>query len=75
MADAEALQLPLVTAEGGGGGVTHDREFLFSQLGLLRSCAAIGWLTRQAGNLVMPAGLGLSGWLRVRMVGAAKETP
>ena len=42
MADAEALQLPLVTAEGGGGSVIHDWEFLFSKFGLLRCCEAIG---------------------------------
>lgn len=67
MADAEAMQLPLVTAEGGGEGIIHDWQYLFSQLGLLSACEAIGWLTRQAGNLAMLACLGLGGWLLVRM--------
>ena len=67
MADAELQQLPLVTAEGGGP-VTHDWESLFSTLGLLRACEGIGWLTRQAGNLVMLAALGLGAWLIVRMI-------
>jgi hypothetical protein len=74
MTDAEAMQLPLVTAEGGGGIVLHDWQFLFSQLGLLRYCEAIGWLTRQAGNLVMLAGLVLGGWLMARMYSAPTET-
>jgi hypothetical protein len=74
MADAEALQLPLVTAEGGGI-VTHDWQFLFSELGLLRHCEAIGWLTRQAGNLVMMAALGQGGWLLAQMYSAPKDPP
>jgi hypothetical protein len=73
MADAQVQQLPLVTAEGGGGDITHDWEFLFSHLGLLRACEAIGWLTRQTANLTMLAGLGLGGWLMARMVLAPKE--
>jgi len=73
MADAEAMQLPLVTAEGGGDGVIHDWQFLFSQLGLLRYCEAIGWLTRQAGNLVMLASVGGGGWLMAQMVVAPAE--
>jgi len=68
MADAQALQLPLVTAEGDGGDITHDWEYLFSRIGLLRHCEAVGWLTRQAGNLVMLAGLTLGGWLILQMV-------
>ena len=66
MADARDLQLPLVTAEGSGP-VTHDWEFLFSTLGLLSCSEAIGWLTRQAGNLVMLAALALGGWLLFQM--------
>ncbi len=73
MADAQAMQLPLVTAEGGGGDIGHDWEFLFSHLGLLRACEAIGWLTRQAGNLAMLAALGPGGWLLARMVLAPKD--
>jgi hypothetical protein len=75
MADALALQLPLVTAEGGGGDIIHDWEYLFSQLGLLRHCEAIGWLTRQAGNLVMLAGLALGAWLMLQMVRNPEERP
>jgi hypothetical protein len=73
MADALVQQLPLVTAEGGEGGVTHDWDYLFSQLGLLRHCEAIGWLTRQAGNLVMLASLALGAWLMVQMVRRPQE--
>jgi len=67
MADAQAMQLPLLTAEGGGEAITHDWNFLFSQLGLLRCCEAIGWLTRQAGNVSMLACLALGGWLMLQM--------
>jgi hypothetical protein len=73
MADARALQLPLVTAEGGGGDIIHDWEYLFSQLGLLRHCEAIGWLTRQAGNLVMLTALALGGWLLLQMFRKREE--
>jgi len=73
MADAEAMQLPLVTAEGGGFIVNHDWHFLLSQLGLLHHCEAIGWLTRQAGNLVMIGALGLCGWLMAQMYSAPKD--
>ena len=61
MADASAMQLPLVTAEGGGDGIIHDWQFLFATFGLLNACEAIGWLTRQAANVVMLASLGLGG--------------
>ena len=74
MADASAMQLPLVTAEGGGDAVIHDWQFLFSQFGLLQCCEAIGWLTRQVGNVSMLGCLGLSGWLMFRMYSAAAES-
>jgi hypothetical protein len=73
MADAQALQLPLVTAEGGGGDITHDWEFLFSRLGFLRACEGIGWLTRQTANLTMLAGLGAGAWLLARMFRTPKD--
>lgn len=75
MGDAMAQQLPLVTAEGGGGDIIHDWEFLFSRLGLLRHCEAIGWLTRQAGTLVMLAALVFGGWLIFRMYSSPKDAP
>jgi hypothetical protein len=74
MADAVAMQLPLVTAEGGGDDIIHDWQYLFSTFGLLRGCEAIGWLTRQAGNGVMLACLGLGGWLMFRMRSAPAES-
>jgi hypothetical protein len=74
MADANELQLPLVTAEGGGDVVIHDWQFLFSKFGLLHFCEAIGWLTQQAGNVMMLAGLGLGAWLMFRMYSAASDS-
>ena len=74
MADAGVMQLPLVTAEGGGDVVIHDWEFLFSKFGLLQACEAIGWLTRQAGNILMLACLGLGGWLMLRMYWAPVDS-
>lgn len=51
MADARALDLPLVSAEGGDGDIGHDWNMIFSQLNLLpydtRIAAAVrilGWL-------------------------------
>ena len=67
MADARAQQLPLVTAEGGGGSIIHDWEYLFNKFGLLQHCEAIGWLTRQAGNLSMLSALALGAWLIIHM--------
>ncbi|HZE98949.1 MAG TPA: hypothetical protein VE981_18230 [Planctomycetota bacterium] len=74
MADANAMQLPLVTAESGGGTVVHDWEFLFSRLGLLPYGEAIGGLTRQAGNVTMLACLGLGAWLLFQMYSAPPES-
>lgn len=53
MADAELMNLPLVTVGGGGGEVIHDWRYLFSHLGLLSGCTQIGWMTRQAANICM----------------------
>jgi hypothetical protein len=58
MADARALDLPLVSAEGGGeGGIIHDWNAIFGQLGLLpydtriaAAVRAVGWL----GMLAVP---------------------
>lgn len=72
MADARALQLPLISAEGGGEFIIHDWEYLFGHLGLLPYCEAIGWLTRQAGNLSMLAGVALSAWLLFQMYAGSR---
>ena len=57
MADARALDLPLVSAEGGDGDIGHDWNMIFSQLNLLpydtriaAAVRALGWL----GMLAVP---------------------
>ena len=72
MADAEKMELDLVTVGDSGGIVIHDWNYLFTQLGLLEHCEAIGWLTRQSGNFSMLACLALSGWLLWQMYALPK---
>ena len=67
MSDAEKMVLPLVTVGNHNGIVTHDWRYLFSSLGLLNHCEAIGWLTRQSGNISMLICIGLGGWLLWQM--------
>jgi hypothetical protein len=56
MADARALQLPLVSAEGGGEGeIGHDWNMIFSQLNLLPYDTRIAAVVRVAGWLGMLA--------------------
>jgi hypothetical protein len=49
MADAEKLELDLVTVGDSGGIVQHDWRFLFTRMGLLEQCEGVAWLTRQLG--------------------------
>jgi hypothetical protein len=68
MADAEKMVLPLVTVGNHNGGIVkHDWRFLFTKFGLLNQCEAIGWLTRQTGNISMLVCLSLGGWLLWQM--------
>jgi len=56
MADARALQLPLVSAEGGGDGdIIHDWNAIFSQLNLLPYDTRIAAVVRALGWLGMIA--------------------
>jgi hypothetical protein len=56
MADARAMDLPLVSAEAGGEGViTHDWNAIFGQLGLLPHDTQIAAVTRVLGFLGMIA--------------------
>lgn len=66
MADAEKMELPLVTV-GDAAFVIHDWRFLLSKFGLLRQCEALGGLTRLAGHLCMAGGLALAIWLLLQM--------
>jgi len=55
MADARALDLPLVSAEGGDGEIGHDWNMIFSQLNLLPYDTRIAALVRALGWLGMIA--------------------
>lgn len=55
MADARALNLPLVSAEGGDGEIGHDWNMIFSQLNLLPYDTRIAGAVRVVGWLGMIA--------------------
>ena len=57
-----------------GGIVTHDWRYLFSKLGVLNHCGAIGWLTIQLGNLSMLFCLAGSAWLMWKMFASPKNS-
>lgn len=66
MADARAMALPLVTAEGGDSEspvITHDWNYLFGQLGLLNDDTTIGLLTRGLGSATMVIALAGGAWI------------
>jgi hypothetical protein len=53
MADARARELPLVTAEGGDGVISHDWAEMFTYTGLMNWDTTIGFWTRAAGTGAM----------------------
>jgi hypothetical protein len=67
MADARALELPLVSAEGGGGPTIHDWNWLFGYFGLLNDDVAIGLATRGLGSAVMILALLTGAWIMWEM--------
>lgn len=74
MSDALALALPLVTVGDSGGIVKHDWRYLFSKLGVLNQCGAIGWMTIQLGNLSMLFCLASGAWLMWKMFSSPKKS-
>jgi hypothetical protein len=70
MADARAMALPLVSAEGGGADnpvIIHDWNWLFGQLGLLGDDETIGLLTRGLGSASMLIALLGGAWIMWEM--------
>ena len=69
MADARDMELPLVSAEGGGdnSNIIHDWNYLFGRLGLLNDDKIIGFLTRGLGSGVMALALISGVWLMWEM--------
>jgi hypothetical protein len=63
MADARAMQLPLVSAGGGDGEPEHDWNTIFSHLGVLQYDTRIANVIRSLGWLGM---LSTTGWLAFR---------
>lgn len=61
VADARAMQLPLVSV--GGGHVIHDWNYLLARFDLLAWDRTLGGLVRAVGILSMLAAIGSGGWL------------
>lgn len=62
MADAERMQLPLVTV-GDAAFVIHDWRWMLTKFGLLRQCELLGGFTRGLGHLCMLLCLLAGAWL------------
>ncbi len=62
--DAQAMELPLVSA-GGGEDTIHDWNYLLSHLGLLRWDRQIGGLVYALGLLIIIASVGMAGYWSV----------
>ena len=80
MADARAMELPLVSAEGGGSDnamTIHDWNYLFGQLDLLGYDESIGLATRGLGSAAMVLALLGGAWLMWEMFmgGEARQSP
>ncbi|MFH0939384.1 MAG: hypothetical protein V1899_08905 [Planctomycetota bacterium] len=73
MADAEKMELPLVTVGDAQGIVKHDWRELFSMFGVLEQCETIGWLTCRVGDFSMLICLIVGGWLMWRMFRSRNE--
>lgn len=69
MADAQDMQLPLVTVGGGSENqiVGHDWRYLFTKLNLLEQDKSIGLLTRGLGSITMLVALLFGAWLIYEM--------
>jgi hypothetical protein len=63
MADARALELPLVTVGASGGEVEHDWNYLFYSLGMLNHDTAIAAAVRVLAFLVLWGSVALGGWM------------
>ena len=77
MADARAMELPLVSAEGAGSDnavIGHDWNNLLGQVGLLDDDQMIGLATRSLGSGVMLAALLFGAWLIATMCWPQSQT-
>lgn len=66
MADARAMDLPLVTV-GEGGDVAHDWNYMLDALGLLSADATLAALARLAAFLTMWGSLAAGAWVLILM--------
>jgi hypothetical protein len=66
MADAQLQELPLVSPFSGHP--IHDWNYLFTSLGWLGACEAIGLLTKVLATLVMGLSIGFGSWLVWKML-------
>jgi hypothetical protein len=63
IADARALQLPLLGGQTGAEVEGHDWEYLLGALGLLNADVTLGRMSFALGALTMLAALGWGGWV------------
>lgn len=73
IADADAMQLPLVTV-GSAESVTHDWRFLLERFGVLHRCEGLGALTHGLAHLTMAAAIAACAWLLWRMKPAPRAS-
>jgi hypothetical protein len=67
MADARALELPLVTIGGEGGEVEHDWSYLFYSMGLLPHDTAIAAAVRVIAFIVLWGSIAIGVWMVVQI--------
>ena len=67
MADARALELPLVTIGGEGGEVEHDWSYLFYSMGLLPHDTAIAAAVRVAACILLWGSIAMGVWMLVQI--------
>ena len=68
MADARALELPLVTVGPEGGDVEHDWNYLFDSVGLLNHDTSIAGFVRLLAFLLMWSSIAAGAWMCWQMV-------
>ena len=72
MADARALELPLVTVGPEGGDVEHDWNYMLDALGILNWDTTLAGLTRALAFAILWSSLALAAWMLWAMARARR---